>query len=125
MFIQRQHSIANQKGYVTTARGRRSWINPHARNWENNAINSPIQGGAADFTKRWCVLFHRACKQDGVDFPLTMIIHDELVCDVAEKDIDKVEKLMVETFNHTAEELYPGVKFALDLKKGASWACKH
>lgn len=125
MFIQRQHAIAQQKGYVSTAMGRRSWINPYAMNWENNAINSPIQGGAADFTKRWCVLFHGACMSHNVDFPLTMIIHDELVCDVLKEDAEITKKLLLDAFNKTAEELYPGVKFTLDMKEGDSWACKH
>lgn len=120
-YIDRQHSFAASKGYVTTALGRRVWVNPHHQSANNISINAPIQGGAADFTKRWAVLFHEACLHNKYRFPLTMMVHDELVCDVKYEEQENITGILKQSFDKTAEELYPGLKFEAEILTGKNW----
>ena len=99
-------SVSFRDGYVTTALGRRSYINPYDRKWENNAINSPIQGGAADFTKVWGRKVWEMVSAYGLPHSMVAFVHDETVYDtpkkietlrlsLAREDLSGMEKLEV------------------------------
>lgn len=123
-YIDSQRSFAARMGYVETASGRRVWINPYDSQWDKNAINAPIQGGASDFTKRWVVLFHERTIKENLKFPLSNIVHDELdndclkICTAAYRD------MLDDTFQQTANEIYPGVPFKTEYATGPNWGCK-
>lgn len=123
-WIQQQHQSAYRNGYVTTALGRRSYLNLHDRSWENNAINSPIQGGAADLTKIWSRKNWELCKREGIPFSTVAYVHDEMVNDVPQEVLRESRKIQEQAFQEAAEKLYKGVQFEIESVAGKSWAAK-
>jgi DNA polymerase-1 len=123
-FIARSRMLAQKKGYVETVMGRRVWMNEHNYQVNNNAINAPIQGSAADFTKVWINTFRTYCDRMNIEFPVVMVIHDEVVMDIP-KDKESDYKIALDTsFKDTANKLFPTVPFEYEIFGGKSWACK-
>ena len=123
-YIKRQRIYAQSHGYVNTIMGRRIWINPHNFQADNNAINAPIQGSSADFTKVWVNDFRSRCIIKGVEFPVCAVIYDEVLMDVEKENEAMYIEMLTGAFYDTAKRLVPTVPFALDVEKGKSWACK-
>jgi len=116
---------AAQKGFVRTAGGRRFFVNTYTKNWKNNAINSPIQGGAADFTKMWVRRVWEACQFAKIPFLLVLIVHDEIVMDVPNDMVEVYTTIIKNAFDETAATLYPGVKFVVEGGQGDNWRVQH
>jgi DNA polymerase I-like protein with 3'-5' exonuclease and polymerase domains len=123
-YIQTQRQKAFRDGFVTTALGRRSYINPYDRTWENNAINSPIQGGAADFTKIWGRKVWELENAYGLPHTTVAFVHDETVYDTPRKIAKELKPLIQEAFDCTAEFLYKNIPFAVEYEYGNTWAAK-
>ena len=124
-WIQSQRDYGRKNGYVkTSSTGRRIYLNTHSRQWQNNAINAPIQGGAADFTKHWVRNYWEACHDMDIPYSLCMIVHDELVMDVPKQYLKKNREAIDRAFYQTSESLFPGIPFRFELEQGKSWACK-
>ena len=86
---------AREKGYVETLLGRRLYLpdinakNGQLRQYaERTAINAPMQGTAADIIKRAMIEIQKWLDTSGLDIQMLMQVHDELVFEVAEKDMD-------------------------------------
>jgi DNA polymerase I-like protein with 3'-5' exonuclease and polymerase domains len=123
-YIQIQRQNAYRDGYVTTALGRRSYINPYDRKWENNAINSPIQGGAADFTKIWGRKVWEGTIAAGLPPTTVAFVHDETVYDTPKEIVKEMQPIIQDAFDCTAEFLYKNIPFAVEFEYGKSWAAK-
>jgi DNA polymerase I-like protein with 3'-5' exonuclease and polymerase domains len=123
-WIQMQRQTGFRQGYIKTALGRKSWLNPYDSSWENNAINSPIQGGAADFGKIWTRKVWEKSNRAGVPFTLAALVHDESVDDLPRECLKASNRIQQESFDETAEFLYRGVPFSFETEVGRSWACK-
>jgi DNA polymerase-1 len=123
-YIQTQRRNAFRDGYVSTALGRRSYINPYDRKWENNAINSPIQGGAADFTKIWGRKVWEKENEHGLPHTTVAFVHDETVYDTPREIARETKPLIQEAFDETAEFLYKNIPFAVEYEYGHTWAAK-
>lgn len=120
---------AREKGFVQTLFGRIRYI-PEINNHDNNirqlgertAMNTPIQGTAADIIKMAMVNIHRKIREKGLLSRLIMQIHDELVFEVPHDETDVMEKLI-------KTEMEQVVKLSVPLKvslgKGHSWAEAH
>jgi DNA polymerase I-like protein with 3'-5' exonuclease and polymerase domains len=117
---------ARSQGYVTTAIGRKIYINPHTGyHADNNAINSPIQGGAADFTKMWVRKIWELSRKYKLNYPVVAIVHDEIVCDVPKKLRKRFETdVLMKAFDETAKTLYKGIPFAAETVSGPNWGVK-
>ena len=122
-YMTKYRNMAWRDGYVTTPAGRRMYVNPYDFKSENNAINSPIQGGAADFTKLWASRIWQKSREQAVPFSLCMLVHDELVFDVQNEYKDATIKIIGDAMSEVGEELYPGIPFTSDMNQGNSWAC--
>lgn len=111
-------------GYVSTAAGRRVWINPYSRQWMNNAINAPIQGTAADITKRALGFLHAYY---GSNLPVVAVVHDEIVMEVPTGEANKHAKVLRDCMERAFAEIVPGVsrKNLVDISIGKTWAEKH
>lgn len=118
----RQQAFTN--GFVKTASGRRIYMNLYNNQWQNNAINAPIQGGAADFTKMWVRKYWEKCNENGLDYSLCLIVHDEIGMDVPKEQVRETNRIRKEAFNETAETLFKGIPFKSEAEQGRSWACK-
>lgn len=123
-WISAQRNFAYDSGYVKTSSGRRIYINTNDRQWANNAINAPIQGGAADFTKMWKRKIWERCRREKIPYTVCLVVHDELGSDTPKELVKQMNKLRGEAFQETAETLFKGIPFKSEAKQGKSWACK-
>ncbi len=123
-WISQMRQSAFALGYITTTSGRRVYINPYDNQWQNNAINAPIQGGAADFTKMWVRKYWEKCNKMGLTYSLCLIVHDELGLNTPKEEVKATNKARKEAFDETAQTLFPSVPFKSEAEMGRSWACK-
>lgn len=124
MWMNKQRNMAYRFWYVDTRAGRRCHINMYTQSSDNNAINAPIQGGAADFTKLWMVTLWKECREKKLKYPVVAPIHDELVCDVREEDVAMYEEMLMRTMKQVGEQLYPEVPWEGSIAHGKAWSVK-
>jgi DNA polymerase-1 len=120
-YIRNNRKQAEKYGYVTTTIGRRLWVNPHNYKWKNNAINAPIQGGAAEQMKLAKVYLHQHHKEKGLPYCVCNMVHDELVLDVPKEVIHETGEFVVEAWKWAGEVLIPGIPMVVDLTVGDNW----
>jgi DNA polymerase-1 len=116
---------ARQKGYVETILGRRRYLpDIHSRNRvrrqyaERMAMNSVIQGSAADLIKTAMVRLDRAMCRAGLRSTLVLQVHDELIWDTVPDEEAELARMAVDIMS-TALELT--VPLVVDLKRGPNW----
>ncbi len=121
--------IAREQGYVTTLLGRRLPIpdigSPSfaVKSFaERNAINYPIQGSAADIIKQAMVNIDRRLRREGLSSRLIMQVHDELVFEVPEEELVRMEQLVVHEMEHAVPLIVP---LKVDMSYGKNWAEAH
>ncbi|WP_196837270.1 DNA polymerase I [Zhihengliuella flava] len=116
---------ARQDGFTSTIEGRRRYLpdltsdNRQLREMaERAALNAPIQGSAADIIKRAMLGVDAGLQEAGLSTRMLLQVHDELVFEVAEGELDQVEALVRERMAHAAELAVP-----LDVQVGIgrSW----
>jgi DNA polymerase-1 len=124
--IHRTIDEATKKGYVTTLLGRRidvSGLKSPNRNVVQNAqraaINAPIQGTAADMLKRAMVGIARRLQQGSFRSRMILTVHDEVILETPEEEIDRVMKL---TVNEMETALPLTVPVEVNTKSGLNWA---
>lgn len=116
---------ARERGYVTTLLGRRRYLpdlfspNHNIRAFgERTARNTPIQGSAADIIKVAMVRIFRRMEEEGLKAEMILQVHDELIFDVPELEIQKVAVLAKECM----EQALPlEVPLQVDVKWGPNW----
>jgi DNA polymerase-1 len=120
---------AHERGYVETVYGRRLYLpeinsrNGQRRQYaERTAINAPMQGTAADIIKRAMINVDRALTTKKLDARVVMQVHDELVVEVAEKQADKLAKLLHSSMESAAELSVPLI---VEVGKGSNWDEAH
>ena len=124
-WIDRTLEEVRQKGYVTTLFSRiRQIPEIHSKNWnvrsfgERTAINAPIQGTAADLIKKAMVSIYCEISKQKLRSRLILQVHDELVFEVEESELDSVQTLVREHMEGAAELIVP---LKVDLGVGHSW----
>jgi DNA polymerase-1 len=85
---------------------------------ERLAMNTPIQGSAADIIKIAMIKVYNAIKESGLKSKLILQVHDELIINTYEDEKDIVEKLLVENMEAAFEM---AVKLKAELNFGANW----
>lgn len=125
-WINRTRVQALENEGVYTLGGRHVWVNPYSRQAENNAINSPVQGSAADMTKRALSLLHHACREVGLPYPVVGAIHDEIILDAPRKEITRYKRMLSTAMNQAFVSLCPHVstKHLVEISVGRTWADK-
>ena len=86
---------------------------------ERTAINTPIQGTAADIIKIAMLKVGENLKAAGVKSRVLLQVHDELVLEVTEKEKDQVARIVKDTMEHAVELAVPLVA---DVAVGKNWA---
>ena len=121
---------AREKGYVSTLKGRRRHLRDiNSRNGmirsaaERNAINSPIQGSAADMIKIAMIKIHAALKENGFHTMMTSQVHDELIFEVPIGELDMVKALVQENMATAIEDLQVPILVGMDT--GDNWLDAH
>jgi len=113
-FLKRLVEEARAKGYTETMLGRRRALPALAQseglaraNAERAAINTPIQGSAADLLKVAMVRLARDLEAKGLDARLLLTVHDELLLDCAESAVDDARAAVVDAMTHAMELSVP------------------
>jgi DNA polymerase-1 len=128
-FLDEQVDMAREMGYVETLLGRRRYVPElKARNWnvrqfgERVAQNTPIQGTAADLIKRAMIDVHAALEATGSGARLLLQVHDELLLEVPEGEVDDVRDVVVKRMEGA---MTLNVPLVADWGVGANWyECK-
>lgn len=117
---------AREQGYVSTLMGRRRYLpdirhsNFNLRSFaERTAINTPIQGTAADIMKKAMIDVERALEQSDCKSRILLQVHDELVLEVTEDERERVAELVRATMQAAASLEIP---LLADVNFGKNWA---
>jgi DNA polymerase-1 len=123
--------FAQQNGYVETLMGRKRWLRDiNSSNFtvrgfaERNAINSPIQGTAADMIKLAMIKVQQAIKESKLKSKMILQVHDELIFDTLEEEVDEMKKLILQNMQ-SALPLPNDVPVVAEAGAGDNWLEAH
>ena len=123
---------AKEKGYTTTILGRRRPIpelqssDPVQRGFgERMAVNSPIQGSAADLIKVAMINVHKKLHEDLPHAKMILQVHDELIFEAPEKELEEVKRLVRNQMEGVGTQLGLSVPLKVDLGIGKNWRLAH
>ena len=117
---------AKEKGYVTTMFNRKRNI-PELKNTvytirqsgERIALNTPVQGTAADIIKLAMVKVYKAFKDNNLKSKMIIQVHDELIFDVPKEELGKVQKIVTDIMDNVCDLSVP---LDIDIHYGKNWA---
>ena len=128
-YMDRIRAQAHEDGFVETVYGRRLYLPEiNARNKmmqqaaERTAINGPMQGTAADIIKKAMLAVDQALANSSLDARMIMQVHDELVVEVAESQVEEVKALLIEKMMSAAELDVP---LLVEAEIGNNWDEAH
>jgi DNA polymerase I len=124
-------NFCKEHGYVETLMGRKRWLKDiNSANFtvrgfaERNAINSPIQGSAADMIKLAMIKIHTAFTSHNFKSKMLLQVHDELVFDAHKDEIETIKPIILECMQ-TALALPNGVPTDAEIGVGDNWLVAH
>ncbi len=127
--MERLKEEARMHGFVRTPFGRKLWIadiatkDPVRRaGAERAAINAPFQGGAAEIIKRAMVRLPRALREAGLSARMLLQVHDELVFEVPDAEVDATSAVVKDIMESVATLRVP---LSVEIGTGHSWAEAH
>jgi len=128
-FIDQQIHFARENGYVKTILERRRYLKDiNSRNAvvrgaaERNAVNAPIQGSAADIIKIAMINIHDKLNKGGYKTKMLLQVHDELVFDVYNPELEQVKALIKSEMETAYDMLVP---LDVDMDMGQNWLEAH
>ncbi len=128
-YMQNTMISAREKGYVETIMGRRRYLrdinsqNATIRGFaERNAINAPIQGSAADMIKLAMIKIHQDIIDQKLASRMTMQVHDELVFDVPQGEVEAMKTIIAERMKHAMPVAVP---IEVEIGQGLNWLEAH
>jgi DNA polymerase-1 len=124
-------NFCKENGYVETLMGRKRWLKDiNSANFtvrgfaERNAINSPIQGTAADMIKLAMIKINAELKEQGFKSKMLLQVHDELVFDVLKEELEAIKPVILDTMRN-ALILPNDVPAEAELGSGDNWLEAH
>ena len=125
LYLENVVKDATENGYTATPMGRRRYI-PELNAQNGNlrafgkrvAMNAPIQGAAADIMKLAMIKVNNALQKSNLDARIVMQVHDELVIEVKERDVDACMKLVKEEMESAVSLSLP---LTVDVTCGKNW----
>jgi DNA polymerase-1 len=130
--MDRNIAEAKTKGYTTTILGRRRPIpelqsgDPVQRGFgERIAVNSPIQGSAADLIKIAMINVNRRLHRELPQTKMILQVHDELIFEVPESELEQAKQLVQSEMEATGTKLELSVPLRVDLGVGTNWRAAH
>lgn len=128
-YMQNTREIAKQKGYVETYFGRRLWVpeinSPNGMRRagaERAAINAPMQGTAADLIKLAMIAVDKWLRDEKLATKLIMQVHDELVLEVPDSELELVKQKLPELMQNVANLDVP---LLAEVGVGSNWEGAH
>lgn len=130
--MDRNIAEGKEKGYTTTILGRRRPIpelqsgDPVQRGFgERMAVNSPIQGSAADLIKVAMINVHRVLHHELPHVKMILQVHDELIFEVPDHDLEEAKRLVKHEMEAVGQQLGLSVPLKVDLGVGKNWRVAH
>jgi DNA polymerase-1 len=130
-YMDQQINNAKEVGFVETLMGRKRWLRDiNSSNFtvrgfaERNAINSPIQGSAADMIKLAMISVHNEMKKKHWESKMILQVHDELVFDAVESEIPALKELILSCMTN-AMSLPNEVPVEAEIGVGKNWLEAH
>ena len=124
-YLDGEVAFAKEHGYVTTMFGRRrpvpelSSSNFMQRSFgERVAMNSPIQGAAADIMKIAMIRVNRRLKEENLESRIVIQVHDELLVEAKNEEVEQVKAILKEEMEHAASLKVPLIA---DMSVGSNW----
>ena len=128
-FMENTRAQAREQRFVETVFGRRLHLNDmgssnHARRQaaERAAINAPMQGTAADLIKLAMLAVDKSITEQNLQMRMIMQVHDELVLEVSEDDVDQTRTMLNSLMTSVAELAVP---LKVEVSAGKNWAMAH
>ncbi|MDG1185914.1 MAG: DNA polymerase, partial [Schleiferiaceae bacterium] len=128
-YMDEQVAFAREHGYVETITGRRRYLKDiESRNAvvrghsERNAVNAPIQGSAADIIKLAMIQIDSAMVAAGLKSKMLLQVHDELVFDAVEGELEALKALVVEKMEAAVDLAVPMIA---EVGTGKTWLEAH
>ena len=128
-FMENTRVQAREQRFVETVFGRRLYLNDmgssnHARRQaaERAAINAPMQGTAADLIKLAMLAVDKSITEQNLQMRMIMQVHDELVLEVSEDDVDQTRAMLNSLMTSVAELAVP---LKVEVSAGKNWAMAH
>lgn len=130
-YMKKSIESAREKGYVETLMGRKRWLRDiNSSNFtvkgfaERNAINSPIQGSAADMIKLAMIKIYHELREKKVKSKMLLQVHDELVFDIHKDELELMKKIILNGME-TAMPLPNNVPVVAEMGFGDNWLEAH
>ncbi|MGN6600954.1 MAG: DNA polymerase I [Ginsengibacter sp.] len=130
-YMEEMKQFCKTNGYVQTLMGRKRWLkdinssNFTVRSYaERNAINSPIQGTAADMIKLAMINIHKEFQKNKFKSKMIMQVHDELVFDAHKSEVEIIKPIIIEAMKN-ALPLPNNVPVEAEVGVGENWLEAH
>jgi DNA polymerase-1 len=130
--MDRNIAEGREKGYTTTILGRRRPIpelqsgDPVQRGFgERMAVNSPIQGSAADLIKLAMINVHKTLREELPHVKMILQVHDELIFEVPDHNLEEAKRLVKQEMEAVGPQLGLSVPLKVDLGVGKNWRAAH
>ncbi len=128
-YMEQTIDFARKHGYVETMMGRRRYLrdinssNATVRGFaERNAINAPVQGSSADMIKIAMINIHDSMQAEKMKSKMILQVHDELVFDAHENELDRLQELVREKMRKAIPMRVPVL---VDMNTGDNWLQAH
>ncbi len=129
-YMEKTVEDARKNGYVTTLMNRRRYLRDidsrsslERSNAERIAVNTPIQGTAADMIKIAMVRIHDTLKKGGYQTKMIMQVHDELVFDALQSEVATLQPLIIDCMKHAIPDLKVPIEVGVGV--GKNWLEAH
>ena len=130
-YMESTKEFARKNGYVQTLMGRKRWLRDiNSSNFtvrgfaERNAINSPIQGTAADMIKLAMVKIYHEFRKHNFESRMILQVHDELVFDAVKEEVETIKPIILDCMRN-ALPLPNEVPVEAELGSGINWLEAH
>ncbi len=128
-YMDQSIEMARKEGFVQTIMGRRRYLSDINSNnqvvrgmAERNAINTPIQGSAADIIKAAMINIQREFAKNGLQSKMVLQVHDELNFDVSKAELEQVQQIVKKEMENAVRLLVP---LTVEIKAADNWLDAH
>lgn len=126
-YVDKMERFAKTNEYVPSMTGSKLWVNLYSNQWKRNAVNSPIQGTAAEMVKIAAARFEK--EWDGENFydnlAFILPVHDEILVRVKEEDAERAKDCLMKNMLQVAAEFHPSVPANVECGIADNWAEAH
>ena len=127
VYVDGMEKFAKDNEYVLSMSGSKLWVNIYSGQWKRNAVNSPIQGTAAEMVKLAVSRFEK--EWDGENFYANLAfilpVHDEILLRVKEEDAERAKDCLLKHMLQVAKEFHPSVPASVEWGIADNWADAH